>query len=121
MAKGKPSATILTTDLNIQMEKEMNVLEGQNIIGYIKGKSKPEEYIVVSAHYDHLGKRGDEIFNGANDNGSGTVAILGIAQAMAKAEKEGISPNRSIIFLWVCGEEKDFLDQNIIQKTLFSH
>ena len=109
MAKGKPSATILTTDLNIQMEKEMNVLEGQNIIGYIKGKSKPEEYIVVSAHYDHLGKRGDEIFNGANDNGSGTVAILGIAQAMAKAEKEGISPDRSIIFLWVCGEEKGLL------------
>ena len=109
IAKGKPSSYSLSTDLGIKMDKEMNVLEGQNVIGYIKGKSKPEEYIIVSAHYDHLGKRGDEVFNGANDNGSGTVAILGIAEALAKAVREGFSPERSIVFLWVCGEEKGLL------------
>lgn len=109
MAKSKPSNVTLPVSLKIQMEKDMNVLEGQNVIGYIKGKTKPEEYIIVSAHYDHLGKRGDEVFNGANDNGSGTTAILGIAEAFAEAEKQGIRPDRSIIFMWVCGEEKGLL------------
>lgn len=56
MAKGKPIAVKLPTDFVINMAKDVKVLEGNNVVGYIEGKSKKDEYIVVSAHYDHLGK-----------------------------------------------------------------
>ncbi len=108
-AKGKPESITLKTDISINMSKEVSLLEGQNVIGYIKGNTKPDEYVIVSAHYDHLGKRGDEIFNGANDNGSGTVTLLEMAQACQQAVMEGNPPQRSIVFLWVCGEEKGLL------------
>lgn len=78
----------------------------QNVIAYIKGSEKPEEVIIISAHLDHIGitKKG-EVNNGADDDGSGTVGILEIAQAFKQAEKDGFSPRRSIAFLHVTGEE----------------
>lgn len=78
----------------------------ENVIAYIKGSEKPEEYIIISAHLDHIGvsKNGD-INNGADDDGSGTVAILEIAEAFKKAKKDGYGPKRSIVFLHVTGEE----------------
>lgn len=108
-AKGKSEAVKLPTDFSINMTKDVNLLEGKNVMGYIKGKSKPDEYIIVSAHYDHLGKRGDEVFNGANDNGSGSSTLLELAQSCQQAVLEGNSPERSIVFLWFCGEEKGLL------------
>ncbi|WP_136482964.1 M28 family metallopeptidase [Cognatitamlana onchidii] len=78
----------------------------ENVLAYIKGSEKPEEVIVISAHLDHIGisKKG-EINNGADDDGSGTVAILEIAEAFRAAEKDGKGPKRSILFLHVTGEE----------------
>ena len=64
---------------------------------------------VVSAHYDHLGKRGNAIYNGADDNGSGSTAVLEIAQAFAEAKRQGIGPRRSVMTIWVTGEEKGLL------------
>ena len=109
ISKGKPSSVPLPTSATINLSKDMKVINGKNVIGYIKGKTKPDEYVIISAHYDHLGKRGDEIFNGADDNGSGTSTLLEIAQACQQAVLEANEPARSIVFLWFCGEEKGLL------------
>jgi Zn-dependent M28 family amino/carboxypeptidase len=65
--------------------------------------------VVVSAHYDHLGKRGESIYHGADDNGSGTSTVLEITQAMVEAKKKGIGPRRSVLCLLMTGEEKGLL------------
>jgi Zn-dependent M28 family amino/carboxypeptidase len=77
----------------------------ENILAFIKGSEKPEEIIVVSAHYDHIGKKDGVVYNGADDDGSGTVAVMEIAEAFKLAEKKGHAPKRSILFLHVTGEE----------------
>jgi Zn-dependent M28 family amino/carboxypeptidase len=79
--------------------------DSENIWAYIEGSEKPEEVIVISAHYDHVGMKNGEVFNGADDDGSGTVALLEIAKAFQQAKKDGHGPKRSILFLHVTGEE----------------
>ncbi len=84
-----------------------DVKDTENVLAYIKGSSLPEEVLVISSHYDHLGVDAEgNIFNGADDDGSGTVAILEIAEAFKKAREDGFTPKRSILFLNVTGEEK---------------
>ncbi len=78
----------------------------ENVLAFIKGTEKPEEIIIISAHHDHEGITEDgEINNGADDDGSGTVALLEMAQAFKIAKKEGYGPKRSILFLHVTAEE----------------
>ncbi len=79
--------------------------DSQNIIGYIEGSEFPDEYIFISAHSDHEGIINGEIYNGADDNGSGTAAVLEIAEAFSLATKNGYRPKRSIVFLHVTAEE----------------
>ena len=79
--------------------------DSENIWTFIEGSEKPEEVLVISAHYDHVGMKNGEVFNGADDDGSGTVALLEIAQAFNEAKKQGFGPKRSILFLHVTGEE----------------
>lgn len=79
--------------------------DSENIWAFIEGSEKPEEILVISAHYDHVGMKNGEVYNGADDDGSGTVALLEIAAAFQKAKKEGNGPKRSILFLHVTGEE----------------
>jgi Zn-dependent M28 family amino/carboxypeptidase len=85
----------------------------QNVIGMVEGRDPVlrHEFIVISAHLDHVGfsaaaAGGDTINNGADDDGSGSVAVLAIARAFAEGASKGIRPKRSVIFLWVAGEEK---------------
>ena len=78
----------------------------QNVVAYIKGSEFPEEVLIISAHCDHLGVKDDLIYNGADDNGSGTAALMEIAQAFKKAEQDGFAPKRSILFLHLTGEEE---------------
>lgn len=82
-----------------------NLPDSENILAFIKGSEKPDEIVVVSAHYDHVGIKKGEVYNGADDDGSGTVALLEIAQAFELAKKDGYGPKRSILFLHVTGEE----------------
>ncbi|MFD1064329.1 M28 family metallopeptidase [Winogradskyella litorisediminis] len=84
----------------------------QNVIAYIKGSDLPNEYLIVSAHSDHLGIENGEIHNGADDNGSGTSAILEIAEAFLLAKKQGINPKRSIVFLHATAEELGLIGSN---------
>jgi len=97
-----------------------HLLDSENIWAYIEGSEKPDEVIVVSAHYDHIGVKNGEVYNGADDDGSGTVALLEIAQAFAQAKKEGHGPKRSILFLHVTGEEHGLLGSSFYsQNPLF--
>jgi len=88
---------------------KLGVNSSENVVAFIKGNEKPNEIIVLSAHYDHLGIKNGKTYYGADDDGSGTVAILEIAEAFQKAVKEGDTPKRSILFLHVTGEEKGLL------------
>lgn len=91
------------------MSKRGKIPNSENILAYIKGSEKPEEVIVISAHYDHVGMKNGKIYHGADDDGSGTVAVMAIAQAFQKAKAMGHGPKRSILFLHVTGEERGLL------------
>tara|TARA_B100000767_G_C19778143_1_gene543985 strand:+ start:9229 stop:10263 length:1035 start_codon:yes stop_codon:yes gene_type:complete len=81
----------------------------ENVAAIIEGSEKPNEYIVISSHLDHIGIHDGQINNGADDDGSGTVSMLEIAEAFQKAVEDGKGPKRSIVFLHVTGEEKGLL------------
>jgi len=89
--------------LNAKYNENLN--DSENIWAFIEGSEKPNEIVVVSAHYDHVGVKRGEIYNGADDDGSGTVAIMEIAAAFQKAKNEGHGPKRSILILHMTGEE----------------
>lgn len=89
----------------LNAKRNENLPNSENIWAFIEGSEKPNEILVISAHYDHVGITDGIIYNGADDDGSGTVALLEIAQAFAKAKKEGHGPKRSILFLHMTGEE----------------
>lgn len=94
-----------------------NLPGSENILAYIEGSEKPNEVIVISAHYDHVGTKDGQVYNGADDDGSGTVAVMEIAEAFQAARKAGHGPKRSILFLHVTGEEhgligSDYYSQN---------
>jgi len=90
-------------------------LKTENVIAYLEGRDPKlkDEVFIISAHLDHLGLnptlKGDQIFNGAADDGSGAVACLELAQAFMKARQDGNGPRRSILFVNFSGEEKGLL------------
>lgn len=100
---------VIETNLDLEIENKSESIMSENVVAYIEGSEKPEEIVVISAHLDHEGIKDGEIYNGADDDGSGTVALLEIAQAFKAAEKAGHGPKRSILFLHVTGEEKGLL------------
>ena len=84
-------------------------IKGENVLAYIEGTDLKEELIVITAHYDHLGIHEGKVYNGADDDGSGTVAAMEIAEAFMLAKKDGNGPRRSILVMCVSGEEKGLL------------
>lgn len=94
-------------DILLDFKKTILKAESSNVIGLLEGTTKKDEYLFITAHYDHLGKRGDSvIYYGADDDGSGTVSVLELAEAFVKAKQAGKGPARSIVFMTVSGEEK---------------
>jgi hypothetical protein len=93
-------------DINITAKKVTENVESSNVIAVLPGTDKKEEYVMITGHYDHLGKRGDVIYYGADDDGSGTVSVMQIAEAFSVAAKKGKQPRRTIVFMTVSGEEK---------------
>ncbi len=92
----------------------------ENVIAWIEGTDKKDEYLVLSAHYDHLGKENGKVYNGANDNASGTSALLEIAKAFAMAAKNGHQTRRSIVFIFFSGEEMGLLGSKAyVQNPIF--
>lgn len=101
--QNKGSRKKITVGFSVNEEVEF---ESSNIAGLLEGTDKKDEYVILTAHYDHVGKdRKGNVFNGADDDGSGTVTVLEIAEAFAKASEEGNRPRRSIVFMTVTGEE----------------
>ena len=90
----------------IEFQKKTQFLQSSNVLGIIEGSDKKDEWLIITAHYDHLGKRGDVIYYGADDDGSGTVSVIEMAEAFVKAKAAGKGPRRSILFMTVSGEEK---------------
>ena len=91
---------------SLAIEKYRTTINASNVVGLVEGSDKKDEYIFVTGHYDHLGKRDGKIFYGADDDGSGTVAVMMMAEAFAKAKAEGKGPRRTMVFMTVSGEEK---------------
>ncbi len=80
--------------------------QASNVAGYIEGTDKKDEYVILTGHFDHLGMRNGQIYYGADDDGSGTCAVIEMAQTFAKAKAEGNGPRRTVVFMTVSGEEK---------------
>jgi hypothetical protein len=91
---------------SIQLPEARQELATENVLGYLEGTDKKDEVLVISAHYDHLGVKHDTIYNGADDDGSGTVAVLALAKAFTQAKQEGHGPRRSILFMANTAEEE---------------
>lgn len=107
--EAKPKAVALNQQFSVETKVRDVSPKTQNVVAVIKGSDPAlaHEYVGVSAHIDHVGMRQvppgqDGIFNGADDDGSGTVAMLELAHAFATGKR----PKRSLIFIWHCGEEK---------------
>ncbi|PSJ74919.1 peptidase M28 [Sphingobacteriales bacterium UPWRP_1] len=96
-------------NLRLNLSKKNAEITGKNVLGFIEGTDLKDEVLVITAHYDHLGTENGYIYYGADDDGSGTVALLEIAEAFWKAKKEGKGPRRSVLIMPVSGEEKGLL------------
>ncbi len=107
--RGRPLHLPVT--MKIQQHLSRNPLYSKNVMGIIPGTdpSLQKETVIISAHYDHLGRRGKSMYPGADDNGSGTSAVLEIMEALAMAKKEGIGPKRNVMCIFFTGEEKGLL------------
>lgn len=108
---GKVKPVRIAANIELLQDKQTRELIGENVLGFLEGSDPDlkDEIVVFSAHYDHIGMRGEEVFNGADDNGSGTTAVLEVADAFMQAKQAGNGPRRSVLFVWVSGEEKGLL------------
>src|SRR5690554_972571 len=108
-AKNNP-ASVPSQKATFKVSKETETVDTENVIGFLKGTDKKEDVLIITSHYDHIGISSDgQINNGADDDGSGTVGVMEIAEAFAKAAQEGNRPRRSELFLNVSAEEKGLL------------
>lgn len=106
-----PSSLPYTT-ISIDVKKEnATTFETENIVGFVEGTTQKEELIIISAHYDHLGRENGQTayFAGADDNASGVAALMELAKVFALAKTEGFAPKRSILFLATTAEEVGML------------
>ena len=108
-AKQKALKKIKPKKVDYKLNYISEKIISENVLGYLEGSDLKDELLVITAHYDHLGKQGDKIYNGADDDGSGTVALMDMAEAFVLAKNEGNGPRRSILFMAVTGEEKGLL------------
>ena len=116
-AKKSVAPSFKSAPINLTMERTEKPVDTYNVVGYLEGTDKKDEVVILTAHYDHIGISADgQINNGANDDGSGTVTVLELAEAFGKAAAEGKKPRRSILFMTVTGEEKGLLGSEYYSK-----
>ena len=110
--KGRSYSKTFTNAVNLKVVRDIESVQSENILAFIEG-SDPElkdEVVVITAHYDHVGVNDKgEVFNGADDDGSGTVSALELAQAFQMAKEAGKGARRSVLVMTVSGEEKGLL------------
>ncbi len=108
-SNGKPKPLTLSSTVGVKLARVESTVNAENVLGYLKGTDLADELVVITAHYDHIGVIDNKVYNGADDDGSGTVAVLELAEAFTQAAKEGKGPRRSMLFMTVSGEEKGLL------------
>lgn len=106
--RSKPGKAV-KVDLTVRVAPMEGHVRSANVLAFIEGSDLKEELVVLTAHYDHIGMRDGVVYNGADDDGTGTVALLEIAEAFARARREGHGPRRSVLVMPVSGEEKGLL------------
>lgn len=99
----------LIDSLSFYIHREVEDISFQNIVGYIPASSPTHEHIILTAHYDHLGISGSDIYYGANDNASGVAAVMEMARVMSVAYTEGVQPARNILFAAFTLEESGLI------------
>ncbi len=107
MKSNQLTPSVYKANIELGYSKSTHTATASNVLGIVEGTDKKDEYVIITSHYDHVGKRNDTtIYYGADDDGSGTVSILELAEAFVKAKAAGKGPRRSIVFMTVSGEEK---------------
>jgi len=108
---GAPAVRLTGVDVQLATSVVRQAVPDRNVLAKIEGSDPVlrNEWVVVSAHYDHDGANGPQIMNGADDDGSGTVGLLEIAEAYALAARAGVRPRRSILFAAFNSEERGLL------------
>ncbi len=110
MAAAKPQSKTIRSQVRATFGVTTEPFTSDNVVGYLEGTDLKDEVLIITGHYDHDGKAADgRIFYGADDNGSGTVGMMEVARAFAKAKAEGHGPRRSILFIGFAAEEKGLL------------
>nr|BCX01671.1 MAG: hypothetical protein KatS3mg041_1717 [Bacteroidota bacterium] len=90
----------------------------ENVLAYVPGRNRADQWIVLGAHYDHLGVFDGEVYPGADDNASGSVALLSVAAALAEDWRAGRQPARSVLFAWYSAEEQGLLGSEWLVRHL---
>lgn len=103
---GSLESKTYTVEIELGFSKQTQTTTASNVIGVVEGSDLKDEYVFITSHFDHLGKRGDVIYYGADDDGSGTTGVIEMAEAFAKSKESGKGPRRSVVFMTVSGEEK---------------
>ena len=109
---GKFNPVKVKSKIEAHFDKESKILEGSNVLAVIEGSDSllSKEYVFITAHYDHLGMADSTvIYHGADDNASGSSAVIEIAKAFQEAKNKGIGPKRTVVCMLVSGEEKGLL------------
>jgi len=116
---GLPESFTFKANTRIIVKRTGRKTTSENVAGYVPGRTFPGQFVIVSAHYDHLGARDSVYYPGADDNASGTAAILEMARIAAEAKREGFGPQRSLLFVFFSGEEKGLLGSKyFVEKDL---
>ncbi|HEY5917644.1 MAG TPA: M28 family peptidase, partial [Chryseolinea sp.] len=118
--KKKALKKIKPSMFSYKASTDIKIVKTENVLGLLEGTDKKDELLVISAHFDHVGVsnggEGDVIYNGADDDGSGTVAVMQLAKVFAEAKKAGHGPRRSILFMAFTGEESGLLGSDFYAK-----
>lgn len=110
-ARGTAPLPLPGTRVSVHTAVDRHIVPDRNVVALLEGSDPrlKNEWVIVSAHYDHNGADGTQTFNGADDNGSGVVALIEIAEAYSLAAKEGHRPKRSVLFAAWNSEERGLL------------
>lgn len=111
--KSSSASLDIPSPFSLEVSKRKEVMQAENVIGRVEGSDLKDEVVVISCHFDHLGMKNGEIYNGADDDGSGTTALLELAETFAQAKRDGHGPRRSLLFIAFSGEEKGLLGSEL--------
>lgn len=100
-----PDIAKTEVQIKVNYQSDLKYIPTENVLAYVEGTTHKDEVIVVGAHYDHVGVNAHGICRGADDNASGTAALIEIAKTFADAARQGVRPKRSVLFIAFSGEE----------------